>query len=360
MRNNKTNYTLVGAFVLVAFAALFSALYMLSGSQGPTHTYYTDLQNVSGITLGTPVTYAGYPVGQVASVTPEQTDDGTRYRIALALRNDWRIPDDSLARVVADGLLSAVSIDIEEGASENYVQPADTLQGVSGGNMFAAMSAVASEFEDLSRDSFRPLLGRLQRSVEVLSDALEASAPTMLQNMSQVSEHLGEQLPGSLRELHALSARLNQQVPSILDDLQVASKAVRLNTPRVTNALEQGAQRLDRVLSAENLGHVDNTLANLDGASAHVGQLVRRLKATAKTMNQAIARVDTLIQTSSPQVTAALAEVRATLRSASDSVDTIGYHLEGGSRNIQEFSRRVRDNPSALLLSEPPQEALKR
>ena len=356
MRNNKINYTLVGGFVLLAFATLFSALYMLGGSQGPTHTYYTDLRNVSGIILGTPVTYAGYPVGQVASVTPEQSDAGTRYRIALALRNDWRIPDDSLARVVADGLLSAVTIDIEEGVSRSYLQPGKKLEGVSGGNMFAAMSAVASEFEDLSRDNFRPLLGRLQRSVEVLSAALETSAPTILQNLGQVSE----QLPGSLGQLHELSARLNQQVPSILDDLQVASTAVRVNTPRVTNAVEQGAQRLDRVLSAENLGQVENTLANLNSASAQVGQLVRRLKATAKTMHQAIARVDTLIQTSSPQVTAALAEVRGTLRSASDSVDTIGYHLEGSSRNIQEFSRRVRDNPSALLLSEAPREALKR
>ena len=101
MRNNNTNYALVGGFVLLTFGTLLSALYLLGGGHGPTHTYYTNLRNVSGIKFGTPVTYAGYPVGQVEAVTPDQSDKGTRYRIELAVRHDWRIPEDSLARVSA-------------------------------------------------------------------------------------------------------------------------------------------------------------------------------------------------------------------------------------------------------------------
>ena len=64
MRNNKTNYAWVGGFVLLAFGTLLTALYLLGGNRGPTHTYYTELRNVAGIKFGTPVTYAGYPLGQ--------------------------------------------------------------------------------------------------------------------------------------------------------------------------------------------------------------------------------------------------------------------------------------------------------
>ena len=356
MRNNNTNYALVGSFVLLALGTLLGALYLLGDGHGPTHTYYTDLRNVSGIKFGTPITYAGYPVGQVESVTPEQSDKGTRYRIELAVRRDWRIPEDSLARVVADGLLSAVSIDIEEGASSNHLQPAGNLRGAASGNVFAAMNAVAGEFENLSRDTLRPLLGRLQRSVDVLAGALETTAPTLLQNLSVVSEHMGTQLPDSIEQLRGLSIRLNQQVPSILDDLQVTSAALRAHTPQVSDAVELGMQRLDRVLSEQNLARVDNILSNLESASADVGRMVNRMDSAATAINGVIADVDTLIERSSPQVAAALADVRGTLLSVSETVDTIGHHLEGSSRNMHEFSRRIRDNPSALLLSTAPQE----
>jgi phospholipid/cholesterol/gamma-HCH transport system substrate-binding protein len=356
MRNNKTNYAWVGSFVLLAFGTLLTALYMLGGNRGPTHTYYTELRNVSGIKFGTPVTYAGYPLGQVESVTPEQSGQGTSYRIEFALRKDWRIPDDSQARVVADGLLSAVSIDIEEGTSRTHLQPQGSLQGIAGSNVFTAMNAVAGEFENLSRSTLRPLLNRLQSSVEVLGQALETTAPTLLTNLSVVSQHMGEQLPDSIAQLHALSARLNRQMPTILDDLQVASAALRADTPQVTAAVRQGVTRLDRVLSERNVQHVDNLLASLDHASADVGVLVGRLDTAASSVNTLIADVDALMETSSPQLAAALVDMRSTLLSVSDTVDTIGHHLEGGSRNLHEFSRRIRDNPSALLMSTAPQE----
>jgi len=356
MRNSKTNYTLVGGFVLLAFGALLTALYTLGGNRGPTHTYYTELRNVSGIKLGTPVTFAGYPLGEVESVTPEQAEQGTIYRIELAVREDWRIPDDSRARVVADGLLSAVSIDIEEGTSGRYLQPYDSLQGISGSNVFSAMNAVAGEFENLSRNSLRPLLSRLQGSVDVLAESLEATAPRLLANLTVVSQHMGEQLPESIAQLHALSARLNQQVPSILDDLQVTSAALRTNTPQVAASVRQGASQLENALSRQNVQRVDNILANLDHASADVGTLVGRLDTAATSVNGLIADVDTLMRTSSPQLTAALADMRSSLLSVGDTVDTIGHHLEGSSRNLHEFSRRIRDNPSALLRSAAPQE----
>ena len=115
-------------------------------------------------------------------------------------------------------------------------------------------------------------------------------------------------------------------------------------------------QRLDRVLSEQNLARVDNILSNLESASADVGQLVTRMDRAATAINGVIADVDTLIETSSPQIAAALADVRGTLLNVSETVDTVGHHLEGSSRNMHEFSRRIRDNPSALLLSTAPEE----
>ncbi len=354
MKNNRTDYTLLGGFVLAALATLLTSLYLLGGTRGPTHIYYTELSNVAGVTFGTPVTYAGYPVGQVDSVTPQQTGHGTRYRVALAIREDWRIPDDSIARAMADGLLSAVSIDIEEGASRTALAPQERLRGIAAGNVFGAMNAVAGEIESLSRETVRPMLARLHRSVDVLAAAVEGSAPALLTDLGTVSQHLGEELPASLAQLHALSARLNRQVPDILDDIQATSAALRANTPQVAATVQSSVARVDTLLSERNLRHVESMLANLDHASADIGQLVGRLDATAGSVDALLTDVDTLIESTSPEIGATLAEVRTALQRVSGTVETVSHHLEGSSRNMHEFSRRIRDNPSALLLSTAP------
>lgn len=356
MRNSKTNYTLVGAFVLLAFGTLLAGLYALSGGHGPVRTYYTELRNVSGVEFGTPVTYAGYPVGQVESVSASQTARGTRFRIALAVREDWRIPDDSLARVVSDGLLSAVSIDIEEGGSDTPLPVDGSLRGIAGGNVFSAMHAVAGEFESLGRGTLRPMLERLHGSVETLAEALDATAPQMLGDLRTMSRRVGEELPAGLARLNALSSVLNRQVPGILEDLQVTSAALRTSTPPVAAAVRRGARRLDRVLSERNVEHVERILDNLDHASADVGQLVGRLDSAAASTAAVLSEVDTLIANGSPLLAAALTEVRSSLSKVSETVDAVSHHLEGTSRNMHEFSRRIRDNPSALILSTAPQE----
>lgn len=380
MKRPGANYALLGGFVLAMTAALLGTLYVLGGRRGPSDSYYVELGNVSGIRTGAAVTYEGYPVGEVTAIDATQ-GERTRFLLQLQVRKGWLIPEDSLARVVADGLLSQVSIEISEGASTRYLASGGQLEGVQGANMFAAVNAVASEFESLSRTAVRPLLERLHGSVEVLADALEGTAPGVLQTLDLVSTTVGEELPGSLGQLAALSARLNEEVPRILDNLvqasarlregtphvprilsnlEAASEDIRDTTPTLTASLERSAGRVDTLLSRRNVKRVDTMLANLERASTDVGSVLGQLDAAAASVNGVIGDLDRLVARHSPDVAESITGLRASLARVSEAVDTVSYHLEGGSRNMHEFSRRIRDNPSALLLSSAPDEGGRR
>ena len=106
MKRDHVNYTLVGAVVLVALALLLFALVLITGKRGGEADYHTYYRNVTGLRAGAPVFYQGYRIGQVDDVVPERGGDGTRYRVALSLRADWPIPDDSVARLQSSGLLA--------------------------------------------------------------------------------------------------------------------------------------------------------------------------------------------------------------------------------------------------------------
>src|SRR5690606_12377129 len=115
MKRDNINYLLVGSFVLLAFLVLLVLLYRITGRGTDTEAYFVSYENVTGVSVGTAVTYGGYQVGRVEQITPNRDNARTEYRLRLAIREGWEIPSDSVARIVSPGLLSENIIDIAEG-----------------------------------------------------------------------------------------------------------------------------------------------------------------------------------------------------------------------------------------------------
>src|SRR5688500_20311884 len=115
MKRETVNYTLVGLVVLVALVLLLASLYAITGKGGPSTSYLVRYRNVTGLTYGAPVFYEGFRIGQVETIEPERVDGKTRYVVELAVRKDWPIPADSVARLAWSGLLAAGAIHSREG-----------------------------------------------------------------------------------------------------------------------------------------------------------------------------------------------------------------------------------------------------
>ena len=54
-----------------------------------------------------------------------------------------------------------------------------------------------------------------------------------------------------------------------------------------------------------------------------------------------------------------LSETRYIVESVSRHIDSINQNMEGAARNMYEFTRQIRQNPSLLLGSEPPEDKSK-
>ncbi len=310
MRRDNINYLAVGSLVLVAFVLLIYVLYRLTGGVDENDRYLIYYPNVGGLGEGTPVTYEGYKIGSVTRIEPERAQQQTRYRVELQIRDGWRIPEDSVARIFSEGLLAQTVINIDEGASENYLKPGDQLQGELGSDIFAAMNDVASNVNRLLKRDVRPLLDNLNGRIS----------------------HLGEQV--------------DERLPAILDGLQ-----------SLVDTLQRAAGTLPRILNSTTESQITRVVANSEAISDNLLKLTQELRETRKATDALLHQSEGTVSENRQDIRRAVTALRVTLEELSANTETILRNLEGTSHNMNEFSRQIRQNPASLLSGKPLQES---
>lgn len=296
MKRDHVNYTLVGAVVLIAFALLLAALFLMTGRGGGEAEYHTYYRNVTGLRAGAPVFYQGYRIGQVDDVVPERGAEGTRYRIGLNLRADWPIPQDSVARLQSSGLLADVTVAIREGIDKTPLAMGAELKGEEGTDIFGAMNELAVEVTTLTRGQITPLIRNLSQRVDSITGSLDKGTPEVLE------------------QARGLLSRLTEASVSINDLLKPANREA------------------------------------VSGILSDVHALSRDLESTKASLDNALNDLAALTRENKPRVNAAVTDLRAVLATLSSRIDTIAHHLDSASRNADEFTREIRKNPNRLLL----------
>jgi phospholipid/cholesterol/gamma-HCH transport system substrate-binding protein len=121
--------TLVGLFVLIGLAALlFLALKAANLGNFSTEDSYTlqaRFDNIGGLKVRAPVRSAGVTVGRVTAITL----DGKTYQgvVSMDIRNGFRFPKDTSAKILTSGLLGDQYVGLEPGADETSLAAGTTI-----------------------------------------------------------------------------------------------------------------------------------------------------------------------------------------------------------------------------------------
>ncbi len=119
--------TIVGVLVVSVAAGFLAFAYGVSG-RGIDRDHYrlaAVFGRVDGVTVGSEVRIAGVKVGSVAA---NKLDPQTyEANVELAIDGSVAIPQDSIAKVVSDGILGGAHIAIEPGGAEEMLQQGDRI-----------------------------------------------------------------------------------------------------------------------------------------------------------------------------------------------------------------------------------------
>lgn len=130
MRKNVIE-TIMGAVVLlvavvfVVFAFTSTDLQRVDG-----YSIVARFDNATGITPGTDVRMSGVKIG---TVIEQKLDPKTYFAdVTMSIANEVKLPHDTSARVVPDGLLGGNFVELEPGASEESLAEGDEIQFTQG------------------------------------------------------------------------------------------------------------------------------------------------------------------------------------------------------------------------------------
>jgi phospholipid/cholesterol/gamma-HCH transport system substrate-binding protein len=116
MQSSPVRDLTVGLFVVVGLAAIAYLSIQVGGLKGPRgfHLYAT-FEQIGGLTARAPVVIAGVEVGQVASI--ELAED-LRARVELDLDPSLKLPVDTWASIMTEGMLGNKFVVLEPGFEE--------------------------------------------------------------------------------------------------------------------------------------------------------------------------------------------------------------------------------------------------
>jgi len=303
MKQDHINYFAVGSFVLIVLLVLMYAVYRVTGSASDVDKYYVELHNVSGIRTGTPVTYAGFQIGQLGDIEPVRSKSGTVYRLKLEIKSGWEIPDDSTATIVTPGLLAEKTLDISEGKSMTFLKPGASIAGVESTDVFKLVREMSAQFQELSDQGLKPLL-------DTVNSEITANIP-----------------------------KLARQTSNLLNQLNVS------------------AERLSQLMDSVDNRRVSNILNNTETMTGNLLKVSDQLSQSSREMNKLLQSASSLMNDNNKDLRQAVIDLRNSMDVIANNINSVVDHIDNTARNMSEFSRQLRNNPGVLLKSKPPQDA---
>ena len=126
----ETVHILTGAAVLL-MAPLLGFIFFSGDARTESARGY-DLSasyiRVDGVKIGTKVLLAGIPVGKVTKLAFDA--DEFQAILTFTIRDDIRLPTDTAALIVSDGLLGGKYIKLDFGGAQEMLQPGDGFEYV--------------------------------------------------------------------------------------------------------------------------------------------------------------------------------------------------------------------------------------
>lgn len=286
--------------MLTMLSTLLVWLAVLSGGTQATTPYYMEFTNVIGLSPGGQILFEGYPVGEIEDIVFTRKPESSAYRLNVAIRTGWDIPEDSLAVMTQASLLSAVVVDIQAGSSHRMLHPGERIPSLGSTNMMTAMSSVAAKFGHLADTSLKPLLDNLSGGTDSLS-------------------------------------ALSQDAPVILDNVKLFTKQLTTATTRLNQILDQSD------------GPIKTILGKAELASGNISTLTTDFHQTRKQLNALLISMRRLVNNNSGEIDHSIADLHHALEVVASHVQEISSNLEATTRNMNELSSDLRRNPGLIV-----------
>lgn len=245
--NKLTNEVKIALVAIVGIVLLFFGMQFLKGLTlvGTGNTYYAVFDDVSGMSVSSPVYANGFKVGVVEAIDYDYARPD-HIVASIGLDSKLRLPRGTCAEIASD-FLGNVKLELKLGEHTGEMLSAgDTIRGAQQEGMLNKAGAMVPQIQQML-----PKLDSILASVNAL-----LADPALAGSLHNV-EAITSSLTTTSQQLSALTSQLNRQMPQML----AKADGVLANTEGLT-------RQLNDVDVASTMRKVDATLANVEQLTA--------------------------------------------------------------------------------------------
>lgn len=315
MATSRAQRVRLGIFVGVGLLVLVGGLIVLAGMRmGEVRDSYTiryadGAVSLSGLEAGSPVKYSGIRVGRVDGIRIDPEDLGV-VLVEISLTGGTPVAADSKANLGSQGITGLKYIELTRGTRAAGIRPVGS--GIPPGA--SALDSLSSQAGDIA-DKVSTTLDRINALVD---PAMKQRVATLLDDADAL-----------LKTTEATIAENRESLKTVSTNLATASARFDGVGQRLESLLDDAQPHVRRVLR-----DASKMARNVEGSSGEFKGLITDSR---KALNSA----DRLMQTGTLTLQ----------RSRDDLIDGI-RDLREVAENLKDFSRRIREDPSLLLIRE--------
>ena len=251
----------IALVAVVGIIVLYFGLQFLKGMTlfSTDNRYFVKFQDVSGLSVASPIFANGYRVGVVETIEFNYENTG-EIVASIGVDKNMQVPKGSRAEIATD-LMGNVKVQLVLGnVADGVVAPGDTITG---GQQVGAMGKAADMIPTIQQ--MLPKLDSILASVNtLLADPAIASS---LHNVDQITSNLSR----TSQDLSQLTAQLNRQMPQMLKN----ADGVLANTNQITKNLNELDIAATMTSVNTTLKNVEQMTATLNSKEGTLGLLMR-------------------------------------------------------------------------------------
>ncbi len=221
--NNKTNYSLVGLFVIVGFISIaFFVYWLVKPSDEVEMKKYAIYFNESvlGLNLNSPVKYRGLDVGKVVKlgINPKNTE---QVRVVISIDKNTPIKTTTVAKLTAQGItgLSYINLSLGDKNSPYLTTPPP-------GEKYPVIKTIPSFFESF-QTSFGNVYNKVSHTLDKIDQVLDEKNQRELHKLlaqsaeffnrlnKTLSDETISHLRGSMQNLDSITQQLDATMPKV-------------------------------------------------------------------------------------------------------------------------------------------------
>lgn len=288
MGNNKAKYIKLGIFIVAGLALFVIALFYIGSKENlftKTFNIYSVFPNVSGLTQGNSVQFAGINVGTIQSIEIIATD---KVKVNMNIISDVKkfIKKDSEASINSDGLVGNKVLSINSGSVDSpSIEDGDSVHSIppiSIGDIMKNLNESTKDAEKIAKD-FAEIVSKVNNGEGTLGKLVNNS--DVFDNLDSLMNNFSS----SSAQVNRILSQTSRTIDLVTEDIRKLSGSVdsiTRNIAQITTKINSSQSLVGTLLTdtvfANNikgvLSNANQTTANLEMGSFSFYQNMEALK----------------------------------------------------------------------------------